>query len=166
MPPNKLGIVKSLRFARLLYLFVICLAFYLLFTSRSGEVRTIWEVMHPFFIPMFFASTFLLSLIILSSERTEYKLLFLILHSVLSHTFMIIIFPAGNVGVQQMMLGKSRRVFDNVLYPGSGMPAISLPLRIYYSFRGDNFQTAFSVIFARMFGVDVYWSHLLLVPLL
>ncbi|MDH5771262.1 MAG: glycosyltransferase family 39 protein, partial [Candidatus Bathyarchaeota archaeon] len=166
MPPNRLGIVKSLRFARVLYLFIIALSFYLLFMSRSGEVYTVWEVMHPFFIPMFFASTFLLSLIILSSERTEYKLLFTILHSVLSHTLMIIIFPAGNVGVQQMMLGKTRLVFDNVLSPGSGMPAISLPLKIYYSFRGDNFQTAFSVIFARMFGVDVYWSHLLLVPLL
>lgn len=151
---------------RIFYLLAIVVAFYLLSISRSGEVHTVWEVMHPAFIPTFLVATFILFAIIFSHERVEYKLFFAILHSILSHTFMVIIFPAGNVGVQQWMLGQSRLVFDNVISHGFGWAVESIPLKMYISFRGENFQTAFSVLFARMFGIDVYWTHLLLVPLL
>ena len=122
--------------------------------------------MHPAFIPTFFATTFLLLIIIFSSEKVEYKLLFVILHSILVHALMVIIFPAGNLGVQQMILGRTRLVFDNVVSHGYGWTVDTILLKIYALFRGVNLQTAFSVLLARMFGVDVYWSHLLLVPLL
>ena len=166
MPPTEQNVLPRLLLTRLVYPFMVVLSFYLLFMSRSGEVHTVWEVLHPAFIPVFFAATSLLLATIFSSEKLGYKLLLIIIHSILCHTFFVIIFPAGNVGVQQVMLGQSRLVFDNIMPHGFGLTEETTLLSIYILFRGENLQTAFSVIFARMFGVDLYWSHLLLVPLL
>lgn len=151
---------------RVLYVFTFVLSCYLLFASRSGEVYTVWEVLHPIFILVFFTTTLLLLAIIFSPEKVQYKLLLIITHSILCHALFVIIFPAGNIGSQQMVLGQTRLVFDNVIFHGFGWAREGLPLQIYISLRGENLQAAFSVIFARMLGVDVYWTHLLLVPLL
>jgi len=166
MSVNRKGNASYFFALKLLYLSMTVLLFYLLYLSRRVEVYTVWEAIPTAFMPLFIVTTLLLMAIIVSTERVEYKLLFTILHSILSHVFMVVIFPAGNIGVQQTFLGKTRLVFDNVISNGFGwsMPGI-LP-KIYILFRGENIQTAFSVIFARMFGVDVYWTHLLLVPLL
>ena len=166
MPFHKRDTTGYSHVAKLLYLLMIALSFYFLYLSRSDEVYTVWGVMHPAFMPTFIAATLLLIGIIFSAERVEYKVLFTILHSILSHVLMVVIFPAGNVGVQQTMLGKTRLVFDNVVSHGFGWLEASIPLKIYILFRGENLQAAFSVNFARMFGVDVFWAHLLLVPLL
>jgi len=160
--PTRLDIV------RLLYLCMIGLLFYLLFTSRSGEVHTVWEFMHPAFIPMLFATTFLLLAVIFSAEKVEYKLLFIIFYSILIHTFFVIIFPAGDVGGQQLTLSSTRLVFDSVFRHGLRWPwpEANIFLQIFSVLRGKNFQSAISVIFARMVSIDVYWSHSLLIPLL
>ena len=155
-----------LHLAKLLYIFAVALLFCLLYLSRADEIYTVWETMHPMFLPMFIATTLLLLTIIFTTEKTEYKLLFIILHSILSHSFFVIMFPAGSLGVQQAVLGQTRLVFDNIIHHGFGWTREGLPLQIYVSLRGESLQTAFSVIFARMLCVDVYWSHLLLVPLL
>ena len=157
--------VASLHVVRILYLSMVVLSFFLLFMARSGEVHTVWEFLHPLFIPVFFGTTFLLLTIILSSEKVEHKVLFTIIHSVLSHVFFVIVFPAGDVGGQQLVLGRTRLVFDNVFLHGAHAPADNILLQIY-QLDGVNFQSALSVIFARMFGVDIYWSHSLLVPVL
>ena len=152
---------------RLAYLLSLFLSLYLLHLSSADEIYTIWGVIHPTFLPMFIITTLLLLVIIFSTEKVEHKLAFTILHSIFIHSFFIIMFPAaGNVGVQQMMLGKTHLVFDNVISHGFGWGSASPLSRLYILLRGENLQTAFSVIFARMFGVDVYWSHILLVPFL
>jgi hypothetical protein len=79
---------------------------------------------------------------------------------------MVIIFPAGNVGVQQMLLGRTRLVYDNIILHTYSWTFESVPQKIYSLVRGRNFQASLSVILARMFSVDVYWIHLPLVPLL
>jgi len=71
--------------ARLLYVLMVAISFYLLYVSRADEVRSVWQFMHPLFMPLFFAATFLLLVIVLSADRIEYKLLFIMLHSFLSH---------------------------------------------------------------------------------
>lgn len=157
-----------LHVGRLSYAFTVVLLFYLLFVSRSEEMYTVWDSMHPALMPTFFVATFILLAIVFSPERTEYKLLFIILHSVLCLSFSIIVLPAGVVGTPQIVLGRTRRVFDNIVLHGPwGGPSISLSLRqLYLWMRGTVLQTAFSVILARMFSVDVYWSHQLFLPLL
>jgi len=156
-----------LRFARLVYLLLIILLFYLLFVSRSSELHTVWEVIHPFSMPTLFLATALLFAIVFSSEKVECKIFFVITYSILVHAFVIIIFPAGYGGVSQIVLGRTRRVFDNIVLHGPwGWVTTNIFLQLYLWTRGTVLQSSFSIIFARMFGVDVYWSHLMLVPIL
>ena len=166
MSSSKPSVHLPLHIARFLYLLTLAFLFYMLFQKRSGEVYTVWGVIDYSFIMLFLTSTFLLLLLLFSSERTKYKLLFTVMHSILSHTFMVIIFPAGNVGVQQMLLGTTRPIYENTMTHGYGWTIESIQSKIYALVRGKNFQASFSVILARMFSVDVYWIHLLLVPLL
>jgi len=150
-----------------IYLLLAATSFYLLFTSRSGEIYTVWQFIHPMFMPLFFATTFLLIALIFSPAKTEHKLLFIIIHSILSHSLFVIIFPAGDISGQQMILGRTRLVFDNVIY--NGWPPSSpenILEQIYSWFRPTNFQTALSVMLARMFSLDILWVHLFLIPIL
>jgi len=157
---------KIFIFTRLLFLILAVLSFYLLLMSRSGEVYTVWQFMHPLFVPVFFVATALLVGIIFSSEVIECKLLFIIIHSIVSHSFFAIIFPAGSTGFQQSVLGITRRIFDNTSPHGWGGTVENTGIRIYNWFDGRNFQSAYSVSLARMFGIDVFWIHLLLAPML
>jgi hypothetical protein len=167
MPLSERRFAKLLRFNEILYLFLTVLAFYLLFASRTGEAYTVWEVLHPAFIPTLFVATFLLLSILLASEKVAYKLLFIIVHSVLIHSFFSIVFPAGDLSGQQMILGRIRLVYDNaVLHGWPPYPVESIIWRVYQAFRGINFQAALSVVFARMFSIDLLWIHLFLVPVL
>lgn len=151
---------------KILYLITMAFSTYLLYMSRANEIYTIWGAIHPAFLTTFITATLLLLIMIFSDTKPEHKLLSIILHSIVSHSFMVIMFPAGNVGVQQTILGQTRLVFDNIITHGLGWAREGLPLQIYVSLRGQNLQTAMSVILARMLGVDVYWTHLLLVPIL
>jgi len=153
-------------FKRIIYSFLAVLLLYACMRARSGEVYTVWQPMHPMVMPIFFTATALLVAIILSSERIEYKLLFIIIHSILSHSFFIIIFPAGSIGFQQIVLGGTRRIFDNTVLHGVRGTAENILILIYKWFGSGNFQSTYSVMFARMFSVDVFWSHLLLAPTL
>ncbi|RLI44981.1 hypothetical protein DRO69_06145, partial [Candidatus Bathyarchaeota archaeon] len=45
-------------------------------------------------------------------------------------------------------------------------PTESILHKLYQGFRGLNFQAALTVIFARMFSMDLLWIHLFLVPVL
>nr|NIV44221.1 hypothetical protein [Candidatus Bathyarchaeota archaeon] len=166
MEQNEAKTTKTTHALSLLYALAFSLTAYFLYLSRTDEVLTVWGVIHPNFIPTFVFATFLLLAIVFSSTKTHYKLIFVILHSILSHSLMIVIFPAGNVGVQQTILGQTRLVFDDLIFQGLGATREGLPLVLYVSLRGENLQAAFSVVSARMLGIDVYWTHLLLVPLL
>lgn len=168
MLSNKQDVTKSLHIAELLYLFLVALSFYMLFMSRSGEVYTVWWVLHPAFIPVFFVTTFLLCLTIFSSEKVEYKLLLIIIHSILCHFLFVIIFPVGDVGGQQFVLGVTRIKFENVVpLPGFvGQAKDGILLQVFRMCRGENFQAAITIILARMFHIDLFWVHLLFVPLL
>jgi len=150
-----------------LYLFLTGLLLYLLILARSEEIYTVWQYMHPMLMPVYFLTTLLLLITILSPVNLRFKLLFVIIHSILTHSFFIIIFPAGDISGQQIVLGRTRLVFDNVIMDGwPPTPVTNVLERIYRIFGGINFQTAFSVIFARMLYVDVLWTHLLLIPVL
>jgi len=139
----------------------------MLFLSRTGEAHTVWEVLHPAFIPVLFVATSLLLKIILTSEKVVYKLLFIIVHSVLLHSFFSIIFPAGDLSGQQMILGRTRLVYDNAILHGWPPWSVeTIQSQIYQLFRGQNSQAALSVVLARMFSIDLLRIHLFLVPVL
>jgi len=151
---------------RIAYVFFVALSFYLLFASRSKEVHTVWEVIHPAFIPVMFASTSMLFLIIFSSETLSLKLVFVSVHTILLNTLFVFVFPAsGDVGGQQDILGTTRLVYDNVVLHGMISRSPNFLTRLSSLFF-EGFQTPFSVIYARMFAVDVFWTHLLFPPIL
>ena len=167
MEPSRQRFTKLLRVSEIFYFFLAALSFYLLFSSRTWEAHTVWEVMHPAFIPTMFVATSLLFRILLSSEKVAYKLLFIIVHSVLIHSIFSIVFPTGDLSGQQMFLGRTRLVYDNaVLHGWPPWPVTTVQSQIYEWFRGINFQAALSVAFARMFSIDFIWIHLFLVPVL
>ena len=155
--------ILRFHFARLLFLFLFSVAAYLLLISRTGEVYTVWQVLHPLFMPTYFILTVVLVAIIFSSEKTPLKLLIVIAHSILSHAFLFVIFPAGDIGVQQLMLAVTRRIYENLTLFGYGH-STNVFVQIYYWFNGINLQSAYSVIFARMLSIDVFWIHLALIP--
>jgi hypothetical protein len=157
---------NRLRISEILYLSLVALSYYLLLSSRTGEARTIWEFLHPAFIPILLIATCLLVAILFSSEKTVVKLLFTIVVSVLLHSFFSIIFPAGDTSGQQMALGRIRLVFDSVTALGSNPYARTVQELIYELFRGIHFQAATSVIFARMLSLDIFWVHLNFIPVL
>ena len=165
MPQSEQRFSKHLRISEILYLFMVIFSFYLLLISRTGEARTVWEVLHPFFIPTLLAATFLLLTILFTSEKVPYKLAFIIAHSILIHSFFSIVFPAGDLSGQQMILGRTRLVFDNAFLHGWTWP-MPIQLRVFEWFRGGTFQAALSVVFARMLSLDLLWVHLFLVPVL
>lgn len=167
MSHNEVGAIKILRITEVLYLFTFSSSLCFLLLSRTGEAHTIWEVLSPFFIPTLFAAAFLLLTILLASEKVAYKLFFVIIYSVLVHSFFSIIFPAGDLSGQQIVLGRTRLVFDNVVYNGwTPWPWLSLGQRVFEWFRGITFQASLSVVIARMLSIDVLWVHLFLVPVL
>jgi len=158
---------KLLRISEILYLSLIVLSFYLLIASRTGEAHTVWQVLHPAFIPTLFVITFLLLTILLTSEKTTHKLLFIIVHSILIHSLFSIIFPAGDLSGQQGGLGLTRRVFDNTVFHGlSGWPTSTIQVFVIEMFKGINLQAALTTIFARMLSIDIVYVHLFYIPVL
>lgn len=156
-----------LRLAELLYLAAIALSIYFLLLSRTGEAHTIWEVLHPALLPTLFVASSLLVAISFSSEKTAYKLILIVLHSILVHSFFSIIFPAGDLSGQQMVLGRIRRLQDDSLIHGwPPEPLGSLSSEIFSRFGGINFQGAITVILGQMLSLDLLPVHLFLVPFL
>ena len=151
---------------RIAYLFLVGLSLFLLLISRSGETYTVWQTLYPAFLPAFFATTFMLLVVIFSSEKVVVKLLFVMLYSIICRSFFVIIFPAGNIGFQQGILGRTRLMFEGVIPDGwAPWPSDTILIMLYNWSRGENFQSVLSIVFARMFRVDVFWSHLLLAPI-
>ncbi len=149
-----------------IYLLLAAFSFYLLLISRRGEALVVWWSVHPLFLPVFFLATLALTATIFISRMTAHKLGLVMVHSFLSVSLFLLVFPFGDVGGQQYVLGSTRLVYDNQVLHGVRFPVQSIATQVYLWFRGDSFQAAFSVILARMFSVDVMWIHLSLVPIL
>ena len=167
MQLRRQGSAKLLRIGEILYVSLIVLSLYLLIVSRTGEAHTVWQVLHPAFIPVLFITTSILLAILLSSEATAYKMLLIIVHSILLHSLFSMIFPAGDLSGQQLVLGRTRRVFDDTILHGlSGWPTQTIQVFIVEMFNGINLQAALSTIFARILGIDIFYVHLSFIPVL
>ena len=151
----------------ILYVFLVALSFYLLAASRTGEAQTVWQVLHPAFLPVLFVATSLLLVLLLSPGNTALKMFLIMVHSILVHSLFSIIFPAGDLSGQQITLGHIRRVYDNTILHGlSGWPSRSPQILFVESLAGSNLQAALSTIFARMFSLDIFYVHLFFIPVL
>jgi len=158
---------KRLVFGGLVFLFLVFFSLYLLVISRAGETHTVWEFMNPLFMPVFLALTLILAAMVFSPEGVRVKLVFVMLYCFVSVSFFAVVFPAGTLGSQQSVLGITQRLFfDGSVLHGWGGNVGDVFLRAYNWLSKPNFQSAFTMVFARMFGVDVFWVHLFLLPVL
>lgn len=142
---------------------------YLVYVARSGEVFTVWDNLTPIFLPTLFAASLVLLVMVLSaSEKLKYKLSSVIIYSIVCRSFSEIIFPAGGIGPQAGEgLSITRLIFDSTIRGSwAPWPPDSPLIILYNALRGENFHSALTVIFARMFAVDVYWTHIWLSPVL
>jgi len=154
-----------------LYLALVALCFLLLIMSRSEETVSIWAVIHPAFLPFFFIATLLLLAVLLSKTRTGLKLFFILVHSLLVHSFLVIVLNPGLYGDMWHILGLTRDVVNtgknvpslfDFISGGTRVPGIQM---IYFVARKRVHQALLPIL-ANMFGIDIYWSQIFLTPVL
>lgn len=155
-----------------LTLVACCSGLLLVSRTRSGDI---YSNLHPWFMPMYLVTSVFLGAIIMLKGESRLKMSFIMLFSVLSCLLLVIVLDAGYGWDSWVHLGFSRLVYDNVLYDVSGTPGWRFHFSVFplervlgeiYRSCEQVFQYSISVIFARSFGVDVYWVHLCLIPML
>jgi len=168
------GVPPFVRLLGGLYIVLAVVQILFLLESRTAIPTTVWDTMNPYVMPVLFFSILVLATILFSKEKWQVKLLLVIAQSILAHMFFVSIFESGYGLDQWVTLGSSRRLFDESDYPRfvlfsfyGSHPTRSLPLiyRIYKPVT-TAFLPALETALSRMFSVDVYWGHLLLVPVL
>ena len=146
------------------FLFSVVMAFRLLWLGRTGEGgASVWLTIPSFFIPLFLIASFsLMGILVFASLSNTLKLGLVCIHSFLAHSLFLLVWYPGRYGDPWTHLGSARYIAR------IGMPyayswlvkqflIVDLALRV---------QEALTVFFGRMFSVDVYWVHVVLVPLL
>lgn len=158
----------------ILYVMLVSICFFLLLISRSDGVLVFWDVVHPAFLPLFFIATFILLIVVFSKAANGVKLLLVIIHSLLVHSFLVIVLHHGYHGDIWRELGLARDLYNvgkDLSVPGlsnlfdylrSGLSPFSV---LFFLFRKHAYYVLVT-IFAKMFGVDIYWSQAFLTPLL
>jgi len=166
---------------QVLYIMLLVASFLSLLMSRSGEVKLVWDVIHPAFFPLFSGATFVLLMVLFSNAGKGIKLFYVILHSFLAHSILVIVMNPGLHGDQFYELAFARDIFNRGTSPlpslsdflsgniplswkGGGVSA-SVFRMLYFVGRKRAYQAPV-MVFANMFGVDVYWTHILLTPVL
>lgn len=154
----------------IVYLVLVAFSFKFLAASRTNG-PDVYTNLHPWFWTAYLMTALVLAAIIVFKAGRSLVISSVIIFSVLSTVFLVIVFPSWGADTW-VSLGFSRRVYDNVLYDAAGNPLSfyffrsgRFLSRLYHSIR-QVLQYSLTVIFARTFCVDIYWSHLLIVPLL
>jgi hypothetical protein len=157
-------ILIALYFALVLYLS------YLLFDARTPAARTIWETFDPSNMAVVFVMSVVLLAIVLSKGSSMMKMALILLHSVLSRLFSVIVFETRFGWDTWASLGWCRYIYGGDFDPRLAPFTLfsqreSIVSLVYHAVDRVNLYSL-SVISARIFSVDVSWTHLLLNPLL
>jgi len=148
----------------ILFLLSAAVAFLLLWLGRTGEGgASVWLTVPNLFIPLFLYVSVLLTIILVFSHlNNALKLGLVCIFSFLAHSLFLLVWYPGRFGDPWLHLGSARYIArTGVPYAYSWMVQQFLVLDLML-----NVQEALTVFFGRMFLVDVYWSHVVLVPLL
>lgn len=147
------------------YLVLWAFMMYLLIESRTPTTDSIWTIFNASYLGIFFAMTLTLLILIAIKGNSHLKLSLIILHSSISHIFWVVLYE-GRMG------------FDYWIGAWVGLGAYSgeclswtlfspRPFLVTIFHAGQMVLSPYgSALLARMFYVDVYWIHLLFVPLL
>jgi len=143
----------------------VVIAFYALLIARTGEGRTtVWLTIPAFFLPVFFVSTFsLVIMLFFTRMNSGLKLALTSLHSFLTHSVFFVVWYPGRYGDPWEYLGNARFI-DNTgtFYAHEWLYSQRLVADII------KYEAQYSLLgfFRRMFAIDIYWVHVLFIPLL
>lgn len=143
----------------------VVIGFYALLTARTGEGgASVWLTIPYYFLPSFLvASLLLVSILFFTRGHLGSKLSLVFVYSFLVRSLFWIVWYPGRYGDPWVHLGEARFIAK------TGMPyAYSWMLQqfLIVDLVGKKAQYALVVLLTRMFGVDIYWVHILLVPFL
>jgi len=165
-------ISKPITASLILYITLSSSCFYLIIISRRDIAKSIWEALHPAFIPIYVITTFLLCIIILSKEEEiKVKLSIISIHGFIT-LFIPFVLSLAPLKDPWIHLAKSRWVYITghiPLYPYCfSYNPLYLPIPItgvYIAFRSIG-QYVLTVIFTRMISTDVFVIHIIINPFL
>lgn len=161
------------------YFVLLVACFYLLFSVRSGWVQgPIWNVIPPVFLRAYFAATAILAWFLLLPGKIKAKMLVIIIHSVFSLSFIIIVSYPGIIFYDPWYdLGRARTVLTVVrlvqqtasqgslslfwVSPG----ALTLVRLLNMFLRGVTGHVLIAT-FAGALSIDMHWTYVFLVPIL
>jgi len=150
-----------------LYGFLLLLSFFTLLNQRSGWIDgPIWNVIPPFFIPLFFITTATLIGIVLLPGKTEMKLILTGLHFSFSLLFVVILLYPGIIWNDPWIeLGRARSVLEvfSWVEEASGLTNVFRMLKTFI--RGFGIHVLI-VDFALALNIEMYWSYVFLGPIL
>lgn len=159
----------SARWLEMAFVAFLCLQIIFLLQSRTSLPDRVWVTMNPWVMVLFFVNTALLVALMFTAEKWQVKLLLIVGHSILAHMFFVLVFDVGYGWDQFITLGITRRLFDESAWPQNIAFSLHTPgsllVKVYRVLAGT-LAPVLSTTLSRMFGVDVLWGHLLLVPLL
>jgi len=140
-------------------------AFGLLWLSRTGEgVSSVWLVIPDFFVAVFLLTTLSLATFsFFAGADRGVKLGLVALYSLLAHSLFWLVWFPGRYGDSWSHLGEARYIARNGMpYAYSRMVERGLWVDLV-KYRAYD---ALVVFFERMFCIDVYWVHVLFIPVL
>jgi len=147
------------------YAVFFVLSFLLLFNVRSGWIRgPIWNVIHPMFLQVYFIATIILCVIVLLPGKVTLKLFCVVLHSIFSLSFLIIIlYPSILYYDPWYALATAQ---ESTMSWHASLFHQSPSLRALNTLLKGRICYALIATFAEILCVDRYWSTVLLVPML
>lgn len=157
------------RVPQIIYIALASICFLLLLISRSEETRVLLDVINPVFLSFYFITTFVLILVVFSAASNRVKLFFVIIHSLLIHSLLVVVLSTGAAGDLWRELAFTADIYNT----GKNMPNLFDYLQggdspfvvIYYLLRKRTYGVLIAT-FAKMFGVGLYWVQMLLTPVL
>jgi len=157
--------IMSLYFAVGAFVFFVVIGFYALVTARTGEGgASVWLTVPNYFLLSFFLASFFLTFILFFTHANlGLKLSLIFVYSFLARSLFWIVWYPGRYGDPWVHLGESRYI------DRTGMPyAYSWMLQnfLIVDLMESRAQYALVVLLRRMFNIDIYWVHILLVPVL
>jgi len=148
-----------------LFLFWAAASFYALVLGRTGEgVSSVWLTIPSLFLPAFFlSSVFLVFVLFFTRVGIGWKLVLVCVYSFLVHSLFLVVWYPGRYGDPWTHLGAARYI--NM----AGRPyAYDWLLRQSLIVDLIKYKTQYALIvfFQRMFCIDIYWVHIVFIPLM
>ena len=149
----------------LMFLFYVAVAFRFLLLARTSEGgASVWLEISPLFIPTFAVVSLILALILFFTPMNDsLKLVLLLVYAFLAHSLFLLVWYPGRYGDPWIHLGAARYTArTGAIYAYEWLTSQFLIVP-FISYRA---QYALIVFFERMFSIDIYWVHVIFVPLL